>query len=56
MAVTDNDVAHLARCVELAREALENGDEPFGSILVDADGATQFEAQVKSLYETRLHR
>ena len=41
--MTDNDVAHLARCVELAREALENGDEPFGSILVDADGATLFE-------------
>ena len=29
--------------MELAREALENGDEPFGSILVDADGATLFE-------------
>ena len=43
VALTDNDVEHLARCVELAREALENGDEPFGSILVDADGATLFE-------------
>mgnify|MGYP000325972995 CR=1 FL=1 len=29
--------------MELAREAMENGDEPFGSILVDADGATLFE-------------
>ena len=43
MSLTDNDIAHLERCVELAREALENGDEPFGSILVDADGATLFE-------------
>ena len=43
MALTDNDVEHLARCVELAREALESGDEPFGSVLVDADGRTLFE-------------
>lgn len=27
----------------LAREALESGDEPFGSILVDADGNVLFE-------------
>ncbi|MBE0405991.1 nucleoside deaminase [Psychrobacter sp. AOP22-C1-22] len=35
---TDNDMIHLRRCVELAAEALEAGDEPFGSVLVDADG------------------
>lgn len=29
---------HLRRCVELATEALETGDEPFGSVLVAADG------------------
>src|SRR5262245_9660299 len=29
---------HLRRCVELATEALEAGDEPFGSVLVAADG------------------
>jgi len=29
---------HLRRCVELAREALEAGDFPFGSVLVGADG------------------
>ncbi len=33
-----NDVRHLKRCVELAEAALEAGDEPFGSILVDRDG------------------
>jgi tRNA(Arg) A34 adenosine deaminase TadA len=29
------DLRHLERCIELATEALEAGDEPFGSILVD---------------------
>lgn len=32
------DLRHLQRCVELATEALEAGDEPFGSVLVGADG------------------
>lgn len=32
------DLRHLQRCVELATAALEAGDEPFGSVLVDADG------------------
>jgi len=35
---TDDDLRHLRRCVELATEALETGDEPFGSVLVAADG------------------
>jgi tRNA(Arg) A34 adenosine deaminase TadA len=43
VSLTDNDLRYLARCVELAREALEDGDEPFGSILVDANGAILFE-------------
>ncbi|PCC25200.1 tRNA-specific adenosine deaminase [Glutamicibacter sp. BW78] len=34
---------HLRRCVELAREALEAGDHPFGSLLVDAAGTVRFE-------------
>ncbi|MFF6983739.1 nucleoside deaminase [Streptomyces sp. NPDC008343] len=29
---------HLQRCVELATEALEAGDFPFGSVLAGADG------------------
>lgn len=29
---------HLQRCVELAREALEAGDEPFGAVLASGDG------------------
>lgn len=36
--ITDVDMNHLRRCVELARTALEKGDEPFGSVLVSADG------------------
>lgn len=32
------DLEHLRRCVELAEEALEAGDEPFGSVLVGGDG------------------
>ena len=35
----DAELRHLRRCVELATEALEAGDEPFGSVLVGADGA-----------------
>lgn len=36
-------MTHLRRCVELAREALDDGDEPFGSLLVDSTGAVRFE-------------
>jgi tRNA(Arg) A34 adenosine deaminase TadA len=35
---SDAELRHLRRCVELATEALEDGDEPFGSVLVAADG------------------
>lgn len=36
--INETDLKHLRRCVELARTALELGDEPFGSVLVSADG------------------
>ena len=36
--ISDSDLKHLRRCVELAKTALEKGDEPFGSILVSANG------------------
>ncbi|MEJ7707642.1 MAG: nucleoside deaminase [Nocardioidaceae bacterium] len=45
MSISDTDLIHLRRCVELAREALEDGDEPFGSLLVDAEGRVRFEAR-----------
>jgi tRNA(Arg) A34 adenosine deaminase TadA len=38
MVVKDTELTHLRRCVELAAEALEAGDEPFGSVLVGGDG------------------
>lgn len=40
---TDADLVHLRRCLELAEEALEAGDEPFGSVLVDGDGRVRAE-------------
>lgn len=36
--LTDDDLRHLRRCIALAEAALEAGDEPFGSVLVAADG------------------
>jgi len=41
--VANSELHHLRRCVELATEALESGDEPFGSVLVSAEGAILFE-------------
>jgi tRNA(Arg) A34 adenosine deaminase TadA len=38
MVVQDAELPCLRRCVELAAEALEAGDEPFGSVLVAGDG------------------
>ncbi len=36
--LTDVDLHHLQRCIELAEQALTAGDEPFGSVLADRDG------------------
>ncbi|MGO3679007.1 MAG: nucleoside deaminase [Microbacteriaceae bacterium] len=41
--LTEEDTRFLTRCVDLAEEALDLGDEPFGSILVDAEGVVRFE-------------
>lgn len=43
MSLSETDLAHLRRCVELAREGLRDGDEPFGSLLVDGHGVVRFE-------------
>lgn len=43
MTITERDREHLRRCVALAREALTDGDEPFGSLLVDPRGTVLFE-------------
>ncbi len=41
--MTEDDLRILRRCVQLAREALDAGDEPFGSVLVDAEGGVRHE-------------
>ncbi len=42
MAITETDLRHLRRAVQLAREAADAGDGPFGSVLVDAAGLERF--------------
>lgn len=41
--VDEADLAHLRRCIDLARAARTNGNEPFGSVLVSGDGAVLLE-------------
>lgn len=41
--VDETDLRHLRRAVDLAAQALDKGDEPFGSVLVAADGKVLFE-------------
>lgn len=38
VSLSETDLRHLRHCVELAREALDDGDEPFGSVLVSGAG------------------
>ncbi|OLF13946.1 tRNA-specific adenosine deaminase [Actinophytocola xinjiangensis] len=40
--LTARDHRHLRHCVDLATEALDAGDEPFGSLLVDESGTVLF--------------
>lgn len=55
MTLSETDLTHLRRCIELAREALDDGDEPFGSVLVSATGETLFEDRNRVVHgdETR---
>lgn len=41
--INETDLKYLRRCIELARTALEVGDEPFGSVLVSAHGEVLME-------------
>ncbi len=43
MSIDARDRAYLDRCVALAAEAVDAGDEAFGSLLVAADGRVLFE-------------
>ncbi|WP_163758954.1 nucleoside deaminase [Mycobacterium botniense] len=48
MAISEIDLDYLRRCVELARVALDAGDAPFGSVLVDDEGRTLYEGRNRS--------
>lgn len=43
--ISSEDKVQLARCIELATDALHAGDAPFGSVLVDASGTVIAEAR-----------
>ena len=56
MVVSQVDLQHLRRCVELARTALENGHGPFGAVLVGAQGQTLYEDHNRVTdYDQTLH-
>ncbi|KAJ1323996.1 deaminase [Microdochium nivale] len=42
MGITEEDRVFLRQCVVLASEALEAGDDPFGSVLVDGRGRVRY--------------
>ncbi|KAK3714178.1 hypothetical protein LTR37_007980 [Vermiconidia calcicola] len=50
--VSEEDLKHLRRSVELAREALAAGDAPFGSVLVDESGKVLQEDRNRTVTET----
>jgi tRNA(Arg) A34 adenosine deaminase TadA len=37
--VNPDDIRQLRRCIELAAVAVDRGDDPFGSVMVTADGS-----------------
>ncbi len=46
--LTSTDEHYLALCIDLAEDALEAGDKPFGSILVDEEGNILAQARNKA--------
>lgn len=51
----EQDRPHLQRCVELATEALNAGDAPFGSVLVDGDGNKLAEDRNRAVTDNVTH-
>lgn len=49
--INKTDLKFLHRCVDLAEAALEAGNEPFGSLLVAANGKILFENQNRVVTE-----
>lgn len=52
--LTKQDFKHLERCITIAEEALDAGDEPFGSILVNAKEEIVAEARNRVNEQTVL--
>lgn len=48
------ELQYLARCVDIAEEALRAGDAPFGSILVDGKGKVIAEARNRAVSQNVL--
>ena len=51
----DQDRRHLTHAVDLAEGAVEAGDEPFGSVLVDADGRVLHAARNEAVHRNATH-
>jgi len=47
----DTDLQHLRTAIELTARARTNGNQPFGALLVDADGSVVLEAENTALTE-----
>lgn len=43
--ISEVDMTHLRRCVALAEEAVDAGDQPFGSVLVSSGGDILYEGR-----------
>jgi len=43
--ISEVDMKYLRRCIELAEAAVAAGDQPFGSVLVSAEGEVLFEGR-----------
>ena len=52
--VSETELEYLRRCVELARQALEAGDAPFGSVLVNASGELLKEDRNRTVTESNV--
>ncbi len=52
--ILEHDIPFLERCLELAKEAVDAGDEAFGSILVSENGEILVEDRNRAMELTRL--
>jgi tRNA(Arg) A34 adenosine deaminase TadA len=53
--ITEQDRMHLRHAVDLAEEAVQAGDEPFGSVLVGADGRVLHAARNEAVHRNATH-